>query len=377
MNYTLCRFFLAASLSAVPVLCQSPAPSNAAGTPEQPLLDYSLSFDAYSETKLGGDFTSTNLLRNFDIESDRFELGAATLSVQLSKGQFGFHFDSGYGEMYKTMNASDPWGGVNRYVGQAYVSVRPFKTSDFDLDFGKFYTSVGAEVPDAASNFQYSRSLLFTLGAPYYHFGLRASKSVTPSLVVGVQLINGWNDVVNNTGGQMLGLTTAYTKKRFNWSETYLAGPEPVLLSDISLPYTVRPRKISKLIDSVLKLTPTTRLNAYVETLYGEEKNLAGRDRWYGVAGAVTIPLVARWSISPRWEYFNDPTGATTGVAQQLQELTATLQYQPRVPALTARAEFRCDFSDKPFFDNNGTPSASRRQETALVALLYTWKGKQ
>jgi hypothetical protein len=275
------------------------------------------------------------------------------------------------------MNASDPWGGVNRYVGQAYVSVRPFKTSDFDLDFGKFYTSVGAEVPDAASNFQYSRSLLFTLGAPYYHFGLRASKSVTPSLVVGVQLINGWNDVVNNTGGQMLGLTTAYTKKRFNWSETYLAGPEPVLLSDISLPYTVRPRKISQLIDSVLKLTPTTRLNAYVETLYGEEKNLAGRDRWYGVAGAVTIPLVARWSISPRWEYFNDPTGATTGVAQQLQELTATLQYQPRVPALTARAEFRCDFSDKPFFDNNGTPSASRRQETALVALLYTWKGKQ
>jgi hypothetical protein len=377
MNYTLGRFFLAAALSAAPLLCQSPAPSNAAGTPEQPLLDYSLSFDTYSETKLGGDFTSANLLRNFDIASDRFELGAATLSVQLSKGQFGFHFDSGYGEIYKTMNAGDPWGGVNRYVGQAYVSVRPFKTSDFDLDFGKFYTSAGAEVPDAASNFQYSRSLLFTLGLPYYHFGLRASKSVTPSLVVGVQLINGWNDVVNNTGGPMLGLTSTYTKKRFNWSETYLAGPEPVLLSNVSLPYTIRPRKISQLIDSVLKLTPTTRLNAYVETLYGEEKNLAGRDHWYSVAGAVTIPVAARWSISPRWEYFNDATGATTGVAQQLQEVTATLQYQPRVPALTARAEFRCDFSDKPFFENNGTPSASRRQETALVALLYTWKGKQ
>jgi hypothetical protein len=377
MKNTLYRFFLTASLSAASVLCQSPVPANAAGTPEQPLLDYSLSFDAYSETKLNGDFTSTNLLRNFDIESDRFELGAATLSVQLSKGQFGFHFDSGYGEIYKTMNASDPWGGVNRYVGQAYVSVRPFKTSDFDLDFGKFYTSAGAEVPDAASNFQYSRSLLFSLGLPYYHFGLRASKSVTPSLVVGVQVINGWNDVMNNTGGPMLGLTSTYTKKRFNWSETYLAGPEPVWLSDVSLPYTPRPRKISQLIDSVLKLTPTTRLNAYVETLYGEEKNLAGRDRWYSVAGAVTIPVAARWSISPRWEYYNDATGATTGVAQQLQEVTATLQYQARVPALTARAEFRCDFSDKPFFDNNGTPSSSRRQETALVALLYTWKGKQ
>jgi len=388
MKKTLYRILFAASLMAAPGFCQSPAPASpapaaAAGTPEQPLLDYSLSFDTYSETKLNGDFTSDNLLRNFDIASDRFELGAATLTVQLSKGPFGFHFDSGYGEIYKTMNASDPWGGPNRYFGQAYVSVRPFKASDFELDFGKFYTSVGAEVPDAASNFQYSRSLLFTLGSPYYHFGLRASKSVTPSLVVGVQVLNGWNDVVNNTGGQTLGLTSTYTKKRFNWSETYLAGPEPVFLSDIpmsdiTLPYAVRPKKLSQLIDSVLKLTPTARLNAYVETLYGEEKSWTeGRDHWYGVAGAVTIPIAARWSVSPRWEYYNDATGATTGVAQQVQEVTATLQYQPRVPAFTARAEFRCDFSDKPFFDNNGTTAGSRRQPTALLALLYTWKGKQ
>jgi hypothetical protein len=131
------------------------------------------------------------------------------------------------------------------------------------------------------------------------------------------------------------------------------------------------------MIDSVVKFTPTKRLNAYVEAVYGEEKNLVqGRDDWFGIAGAVTLPMSARWSISPRWEYYNDATGATTGVIQKLQEVTATLQYQPRIPDLTARAEFRCDFSDKPFFDS-GTSPASKLQPTALLALLYTWKGKQ
>jgi len=380
MNQYLSRLTLAAMI-AVPALAQSPASSNTVGTPEQPLLDYSFSFDLYSETKLQRGSSSTNLLRNFDIASDRFELGAATVSLQLSKGPFGLHFDSGYGEIYKTMNAGDPWGGANRYFGQAYVSVRPFKSSDFDLDFGKFYTSAGAEVPDTVSNFQYSRSLIFALGTPYYHFGLRASKSVSPALVVGIQMLNGWNDVVNNTGGQTLGLTSTYTKKLFNWSETYLAGPEPVFLANLPsnmIPFNgLRPKKLSQMIDSVVKFTPTKRLNAYVEAVYGEEKNLVqGRDDWFGIAGAVTLPMSARWSISPRWEYYNDATGATTGVIQKLQEVTATLQYQPRIPDLTARAEFRCDFSDKPFFDS-GTSPASKLQPTALLALLYTWKGKQ
>jgi hypothetical protein len=377
MNHSLTRLFLAASLLATPAFCQSPADPNPVGSPEQPLIDYSMTFDTYTEAKLNDNFTSANQLRNFDISSNRFELAAGTLTVQVTKGPFGFHFDSGYGEMYKTMNSFDPMGGVNRYFGQAYVSYKPFKSSDFDLDFGKFYTSVGAEVPDTGSNFQYTRSLLFTLGSPYYHFGLRASKSLTKELVVGAQVMNGWNDVSNNTGGQTLGLTATYTKKLFNWTETYLVGPEPIFLSDlVEQPLVVRPKKTSQLIDSVVKLTPTARLNAYVEALYGEEKNVLGRDSWYGIAGAVTLPISARWSVSPRWEYYNDPTGATSGVKQSLQELTGTLQYQPRVNNMLVRFELRSDFSDEPFF-LTGVAAKSKTQDTALLALLYTWKPKR
>lgn len=122
--------------------------------PESPLVDYSLTFDAFSAAKLPGDGSNTNLLRNFVTTSDHFVLDASTLTAQLTKGIFGFHVDAGYGEMFKTMNLSDPWGGPNRYFSQAYVSLKPFRHSDFELDFGKFYTSVGAEVPDTGSNYQ-------------------------------------------------------------------------------------------------------------------------------------------------------------------------------------------------------------------------------
>jgi hypothetical protein len=375
MNHTLYRSFLALSLIAVPAFSQAPADPNPAGSPEQPLLDYSLTFDAYSETKLGA-LTSPNMLRNFDIASDRFKLAGVTLTMQITKGVFGLHFDSGYGDIYKTMNSFDTWGGANRYFGQAYVSVKPIKNSDFDLDFGKFYTSVGAEVPDTGSNYQYSRSLLFTLGSPYYHFGLRASKSLTKDLVIGAQLMNGWNDVVNNTGGQSAALTATYTKKLFNLTETYLVGPEPVFLSSVYQPIVVRPKNVSQLSDSVLKLTPTAHINAYIEALYGEEKNVAGRDSWWGVAGSLTVPLIAHWSLCPRWEFYKDATGATSGLVQSLQEVTATVQYQPRIKDLFVRAELRSDFSDKPFF-LSGNTATSKKQATALLAILYTVRGKK
>lgn len=368
-------YLLALSLVAAPAFCQSPADPNPTGSPEQPLLDYGLTFDAYSETKLNS-LTSPNLLRNFDISSDRFELAGLTLTMQITKGAFGLHFDSGYGQMYQTMNLADPWHGLNRYFGQAYVSLRPFKSSDFELDFGKFYTSVGAEVPDPTANYQYSRSLLFTLGSPYYHFGLRASKSLTKDLVIGAQVMNGWNDVVNNTGGQTLALTGTYTKKHFNLTETYLVGPEPVFLSSANDSLAGRPKKVSALIDSVVKLTPKDRWNAYVETLYGEEKNTAGRDSWYGVAGAMMVPIFARWSVCPRWEFYKDATGATSGVTQGLQEVTATLQYQPRLRNLLLRGELREDFSNKAFFLTD-RKDLSKRQATALVSILYTVHGKK
>ena len=96
------------------------------------------------------------------------------MSLERDGRQFGSRLDAGFGEMFRIMNLTDPWGGPNRYISQASVSYKPLKNG-LRFDFGKFYTSVGAEGPETYNNFSYSRSLLFTLGEPYYHFGLRAT----------------------------------------------------------------------------------------------------------------------------------------------------------------------------------------------------------
>ena len=53
----------------------------------------------------------------------------------------------------------------------------------------------------------------------------------------------------------------------------------------------------------------------------------------------------AKWAISPRVEWYNDPDGASTGRAQRLQEATLTAEYRPR-RYLIARAEYRNDWSN-------------------------------
>lgn len=374
MTRLVLSLFLAGIASALPLVAQTADARTRSDTEPPPLVEYTFTLDAFSATKMPGDGSNMNALRNFDVKSNQFDLDAAALAVQVTKGPLGFHFDSGYGQMFKTMSSLDPWGGANRYFGQAYVSVKPFSQSDFDLDFGKFYTSVGAEVPDTASNFQYSRSLLFTLGAPYYHFGLRSSVSVTKSLVVGAQIMNGWNDVVNNTGGHSLGLTSTLTKRYFNWTETYLTGPEPLFVPNPQFPTLTRR---CQLVDSVLRLTLTPTLNGYVEVLYGGQSRLNhGHDQWYGVAGAVSIPLKAGWSVSPRWGFYNDAAGATSGQMQKLQEWTGTLQYQLKKFPLITRGEYRYDFSDHDFFAGNGSRPPAKSQQTALVGMVYTFKGK-
>ena len=58
---------------------------------------------------------------------------------------------------------SDQQHGADQlnYIEQAFLSMKPPKAKGFELDFGKFVTSAGAEVIEAKDNWNYSRSLLF------------------------------------------------------------------------------------------------------------------------------------------------------------------------------------------------------------------------
>jgi hypothetical protein len=351
---------------AVPALSQQEASSEfKEADAKTAFFNYNLTGDISSGINLDRPGAEGETLRNVDLDTNRFNLGAANFMLEHVGETFGFHLESGFGKSFDTNIASDPWSGPNRYVGQAYVTYKPLKSIPLEFDFGKFYTSAGAEVVDPEKDYQYSRSLLFVLGEPIYHFGLRASTPVTRTFTAGIQVVNGWDNVVDNNTGKTVGFATQWKHSRWSWDNVYYVGPEKIDLN----------RGNRHLADSVFRFTPKSFVHAYIEGLYGYEHRLAaGHDDWYGAAGAVRFDVLKRLTLSPRTEWFSDPTGFRTSEARQLFEITGTADYRMS-RHLIARAEFRHDESDTPYFERGEDEPLARTQNVAMVALLFNWKG--
>ncbi len=261
------------------------------------------------------------------------------------------------------MALSDRFKGPNPYIPQLSVSYRPIEGSNLQVDFGKFYTSVGAEVADPSANPNYSRSLLFTLGEPLYHFGLRVNVPVTKTFTAGVQVTNGWNDVEDNNSGKSVGVTTALTESKWAWSQAFLIGPEKAAT-------TAGQRQLA---NEVLTLTPCTSMQAYIELLYGHDQRVeGGADAWYGAAASYRWSVTKKMSVSPRYEYYIDQTGFTSGTPQHLRDMTFTAEYR-WIPALATRLEYRRDSSDQDVFPER-SGNLRKNQNTLLVALLLSYK---
>jgi len=305
-----------------------------------------------------------NQLYNFNDKTNQFDLNLLKLTVSHDPDPIGFRLDIGLGRAFDIFHTPSPDPAFFRYVEQAYLSVKPKGWKGFEADFGDFVTSAGAEVIETKDNWNYSRSLLFSFAIPYYHFGVRTSMPIGGSFTAGVQVIDGWNAIVDDHGNNMktVGLTGAVTRKKFTWTNTYYIGPQ----------YTAVNNRNRALYDTVLLLTPNDKVNAYFNFDYGQQRRPAsGLDHWNGFAGAVRFQVTKHIALSPRAEYYNDSTGFTTGTAQRLHEVTVTGEYK-LLEGLLGRLEFRRDGSNEYFFDRGTVPAISKSQNT-LTAGIVAW----
>lgn len=291
----------------------------------------------------------TNDLYNFNDKTDQFSLAAADLTLNHNPDPIGVHADLIFGRTNALIHSSSD-KDTDNYIEQAYISYTPAKTHGSEFDFGQFVTSAGAEVIPAMSNWNYSRSLLFSWAIPYYHFGLRTSTPFTKTWTAGLQLVNGWNNVVANNGGLTVGLTSALTKPKYAWDLNVYTGPQNV---DTQKGYR-------NLLDTTLLLTPTAKFNAYLNYDYGQNRTpastgaAASSDHWSGVALAAHEQVTGKVALSARYEYFADNQGFSTGAAQDLQEATATWEYK-WAEGLLSRVEYRRDWSSIAFFHKGDT----------------------
>lgn len=337
-------------------------------------VDFSGFLDGYSSYNYNRPGNAANGqindLYNFNDKTDQFSLSALDLTLNHNPDPIGVHADFVAGRTNTLIHAASE-KDTDNYVEQAYVSATPPRTHGSEFDFGQFASSAGAEVIPAMSNWNYSRSLLFVWAIPYYHFGLRTSTPFTKTWTAGLQVVNGWNDVVANNGGVTLGLTSALTKPKYAWDLNDYTGPQN---HDTQKGYR-------NLVDTTLLLTPTAKFSAYLNYDYGQNRTPASGSgntaapassaHWSGVAFAAHEQVTGKVALTARYEYFDDNSGFSTGTAQDVQEFTGTWEFK-WIQGLLTRVEYRQDWSDVPFFHkgNTGMVDAQSTMTVAFIAFF-------
>lgn len=300
---------------------------------------------------------------NFNQDADQPALSALKLTMDHAPAPVGAHFDFIYGRTNKLINAPNQLS----YVEQGFVSIKPPKAKGFELDLGKFVTSAGAETIEAKDNWNYSRSLLFSWAIPYWHFGARTSMPVSKTETIGLQIVNGCNTITGDTGGVMVGITSALVKPKYTWNVNVYTGA-----SNVPGQNGYRDH-----IDTTLLLTPNSKFNAYVNYDFGNNKNSISRGQgndtnniWNGVAFAAHEQLTAGNAVAGRIEVFDDHNGYQTGTAQTLKEFTGTYEYHLKY-GLVSRLEYRHDWSDQStFHKGNGMTDGQSTLTAGLIMIL-------
>ena len=116
-------------------------------------------------------------------------------------------------------------------------------------------------------------------------------------------------------------------------------------------------------------LTPMDMFNAYVNFDYGSNNNGDHtKGIWSGIAIAAKIAPTGMFALTPRFEWFSDHNGFSTGTAQKLKEFTITGEIKMKEGFFT-RLEYRRDWSDVAFFER-GTGGTNKNQDTILLGFV-------
>lgn len=340
----------------------SPAPDPPAASPEWSVgpINFSGLLDGYYSFNFNHPASRVNQLRNFDVKANQFSLNMAKLTMEHTPDPVGFRVDFGFGRAFDMIHSTETGPSVFQNIEQAFVSYKPARAKGLQVDFGKFVTSAGAEVIETNSNWNYSRSLLFSYAIPYYHFGLRATEPLGKHFSAGVQLMNGWNNVEDNNSGKTAGFTGTVNVGKVSWTNNYLVGPEK---KDTN-------QGLRHLYDTTLLVTPTAKTGFYLNFDYGMDRNIGrGSQRWVGVAGAARFALNSWFALAPRAEWFNDADGFATGAVQKLKEVTMTAEVKWK-EGILSRLEYRRDWSNTSFFDRGSSPASFKSQPTLLVGFV-------
>ena len=375
-------------LPAIPAAAQSP-PTGTAATPAPPDDTSAPPPAADPKSDITGFFRGTEIgglvdarytvfstkpvgdaqYRNFDTRHNQFGLTMAQLwlaKAPTSDSRGGFKVKLSVGPATTIVQSLEPGASsVLQNIEEGFISYLAPIGKGLQIDAGKFVTQHGAEVIEAKDDWNYSRSLLFALAIPYYHSGVRATYPVSDKLTLMGTVVNGWNNVVENNGGKTFGAQIAYKPTAaLSLVQNYMSGPEQ---PDDN-------RDWRQLLDSIATWTVNPKLSLMANYDYGADTIAGAKVHWQGVAGYAKIQAAKRVAFSPRVEWYQDPSGFTTGTPQTLKEVTTTLELKATDTFLW-RIEYRTDFSNVDVFKMQ-SGALKKTQSSIGFGILYSFSTK-
>jgi hypothetical protein len=178
-------------------------------------------------------------------------------------------------------------------------------------------------------------------------------------------VVNGWNNVVENNSGKTFGAQIAYKPTAsLSLVQNYMSGPEQ---PDDN-------RDWRQLLDSIATWTVNPKLSLMANYDYGADTIAGAKVHWQGVAGYAKIQAAKRVAFSPRVEWYQDPSGFTTGTPQTLKEVTTTLELKATDTFLW-RIEYRTDFSNVDVFKMQ-SGALKKTQSSIGFGILYSFSTK-
>jgi Putative beta-barrel porin-2, OmpL-like. bbp2 len=235
------------------------------------------------------------------------------------------------------------------------------------LKGGKFVTLLGAEVIEPWSNFNYSRSLLFSFAIPFTHTGVLATYPITDKLSVTGGAIEGWDKVAsNNNGWTGIGNVTYTASDMVTVGANGTWGPEQNGKTG--------PKR--GIMDLVATIKPTSALTLSLNYDWAQEGEAAlngDTAKWQGFAAIANYAFTDRLSAAARGEWFEDHGGSRTGLRQTLWEMTLTGKYLV-TQHFYGRLEYRHDEStqDTVFAADDGK-KALPGQDIVSVEFTYVF----
>ena len=284
--------------------------------------------------------------RAFDTNTNSFTTNLALLSLNAAMDPVAFQLDMGYGAMGSIINNSQVGGTLPTppvpgafVLLQAYGTITAMTNGPMALtfDFGKFYTTAGAEVIPANKNWLYSRSLLFN-AIPLLHTGARVNLKVNDMVSLQGSVVNGWNDDPDVNAWKTFGASASITPNKMATivATTYIGKEGPQAAGETSGDLRV-------LIDAVLALTLSDKLGINFNVDYIKAPANIAADYLIGGAGMLRFAISDMLALAGRFEavdYHTDLGGVNTMYYEGTGMLGITFGKN-----FELRPEFRFDFN--------------------------------